>query len=314
MAKNPKITYTKTDEAPFLATHSLLPIIEAFTKSSKIDVETKDISLAARILSQFPEVLSEDQKTPDALAELGKMVKDPDANIIKLPNISASVPQLLNAIKELQAKGYNLPNYPFEPETEEEKTIQAKYDKVKGSAVNPVLREGNSDRRAPTAVKNFAKKHPYKVREWEKNSKTRVASMTADDFHHNEKSITMEKAGAVNIKFTDKAGNSKLLKENLELLEGEVLDGTFLSKKALKSFLDQQIAAAKKEDVLFSLHMKATMMKVSDPKIFGHAVEVYFKEVYEKYAEELKSVGADATSGLGSVLESIKELPEEKYT
>jgi len=313
MAKNPKITYTKTDEAPFLATHSLLPIIEAFTKSSKIDVETKDISLAARILSQFPEVLSEDQKTPDALAELGKMVKDPDANIIKLPNISASVPQLLNAIKELQAKGYNLPNYPFEPETEEEKTIQAKYDKVKGSAVNPVLREGNSDRRAPTAVKNFAKKHPYNVREWEKNSKTRVASMTADDFHHNEKSITMEKAGAVNIKFTDKNGNSKLLKENLELLEGEVLDGTFMSKKALKDFLANQIEEAKKEDVLFSLHMKATMMKVSDPKIFGHAVEVYFKEVYEKYAEELKTVGADATSGLGSVLEAIKELPEEKY-
>src|SRR5690625_4653018 len=184
MAKNPKITYTITDEAPFLATHSLLPIIEAFTHSSGIDIETKDISLAARILSQFPEVLTDDQKTPDALAELGEMVKDPDANIIKLPNISASVPQLLNAIKELQAKGYKLPDYSFEPKTEAEKEIQAKYDKVKGSAVNPVIREGNSDRRAPTAVKNFAKKHPYKVREWEKNSKTRVASMTADDFHH----------------------------------------------------------------------------------------------------------------------------------
>lgn len=313
MAKNPKITYTKTDEAPYLATHSFLPIIEAYTKSSNIEIETKDISLAARILSQFPDVLTDEQKTPDALAELGEMVKDPDANIIKLPNISASVPQLLNAIKELQSKGYKLPDYPAEANTEEEKSIQARYDKVKGSAVNPVLREGNSDRRAPSAVKNIAKKHPYKVKDWEKNSKTRVATMNADDFHHNEKSITMEKAGAVNIKFTDKNGNSKLLKENLELLEGEVLDGTFISKKALKSFLADQIEAAKKEDVLFSLHMKATMMKVSDPKIFGHAVEVYFKDVYEKYANELNSVGADATSGLGSVLEAIKNLPEDKY-
>lgn len=313
MSKNPKITYTKTDEAPYLATHSLLPIIKAYTKSSNIEVETKDISLAARILSQFPEVLTDEQKTSDALAELGEMVKDPNANIIKLPNISASVPQLLAAIKELQGKGYKLPDYPFEPETDEEKAVRAKYDKVKGSAVNPVLREGNSDRRAPSAVKNMAKKHPYKVRDWEQNSKTKVASMIQDDFHHNEKSITMEKAGAVDIKFTDQSGNSTLLKENLELLEGEVLDATYMSKKTLKNFLGEQIKVAQKEDVLFSLHMKATMMKVSDPKIFGHAVEVYFKEVYDKYSEELKSVGADATSGLGSVLESIKELPEDKH-
>jgi len=313
MAKNPKITYTITDEAPFLATHSLLPIIEAFTHSSGIDIETKDISLAARILSQFPNVLTDEQRTPDALAELGEMVKDPHANIIKLPNISASLPQLLAAIKELQSKGFNIPDYPTEPETEEEKAVHAQYAKVMGSAVNPVLREGNSDRRAPNAVKNIAKKHPYKVREWTQDSKTRVATMQADDFYHNEKSITMEKAGAVNIKFTDKQGNSTLLKENLQLLEGEVLDATFMSKKALKSFLAEQIEEAKREDVLFSLHMKATMMKVSDPKIFGHAVEVYFREVYNQFREDLKSVGADATSGLGSVLNAIKNLPEEKY-
>ncbi len=313
MAKNPKITYTITDEAPFLATHSLLPIIEAYIKSSNIEMETKDISLAARIISQFPELLSEEQKTPDALAELGEMVKDSEANIIKLPNISASMPQLLAAIKELQAAGYPLPDYPAEPKTEEEKAVQAKYAKVMGSAVNPVLREGNSDRRAPQAVKNMAKKHPYKVREWAKDSKTRVAYMKGNDFFHNEQSITMEEAGNVHIKFTDNNGNSKLLKENLSLEKGEVLDSTFISKKALRTFLADQIEAAKKEDVLFSLHMKATMMKVSDPKIFGHAVEVYFKDVYKKYAEELKSVGADATSGLGSVLESIKDLPKDKY-
>lgn len=313
MAQNPKITYTKTDEAPYLATHSLLPIIKAFTQSSNIDIETKDISLAARILSQFPEVLTDEQKTPDALAELGEMVKDPDANIIKLPNISASVPQLLNAIKELQSKGYKLPDYPAEAKTAEEKAIQAKYDKVKGSAVNPVLREGNSDRRAPSAVKNIAKKHPYKVREWSKDSKTRVSYMKQNDFFHNEKSITMEEAGKVNIRFTDKNGNSKLLKENLALEKAEVLDATFISKKALKEFLADQIEAAKKDNVLFSLHLKATMMKVSDPKIFGHAVEVYFKDVYEKYAAELKSVGADATSGLGAVLNAIKDLPKDKY-
>lgn len=313
MSKNPKITYTITDEAPFLATHSFLPMVKAFTQSSGIEVETKDISLAGRILALFPEYLNDDQKTADALGELGEMVKQEEANIIKLPNISASVPQLTTAVKELQGKGYKIPDYPFEPETEEEKEVRKRYDKVKGSAVNPVLREGNSDRRAPQAVKNMAQKHPYKVRAWSENSKTRVATMQADDFHHNEKSITMDKAGAVNIKFTDTNGNSKLLKEDLSLLKGEVLDGTFISKKALKEFLAKQFAAAKEEDVLLSLHMKATMMKVSDPRIFGHAVEVYFKDVFDRYGEELKSVSADPTSGFGAVLESIKELPEGKY-
>lgn len=313
MQDQTKITYTKTDEAPYLATHSLLPIIEAFTISSRIIFETKDISLAARILSQFPEVLDDQQQEEDALAQLGELVKRPEANIIKLPNISASLPQLMKAIKELQEKGYPLPDYPLEPRDDTERRIRARYDKVKGSAVNPVIREGNSDRRAPQAVKKFAMKNPYKVRPWNTPSKTRVASMAADDFHHNEKSITREKAGKVHLKFTAKDGASKLLKEDLALLKGEVLDATYLSVNALESFLEKQIAAAKADDILFSLHLKATMMKVSDPKIFGHAVEVYFKKVYEQYGEELKAVGADATSGFGSVLESIKELPEEKY-
>lgn len=313
MSENPKISYTKTDEAPALATHSFLPMVKAFTQSSNIDVETKDISLAARILSQFPEVLTDAQKTPDALAELGELVKQPEANLIKLPNISASIPQMTAAIKELQDKGYPLPDYPFTPQNEEETAVKAKYDTVKGSAVNPVIREGNSDRRAPQAVKNFVKKHPHHMGEWSSDSKTNVASMDADDFHHNEKSITVDKACTVQIKFTDESGESKLLKEGLELLEGEVIDATFLSKKALQSFLAIQIARAKEEGVLFSVHMKATMMKVSDPIIFGYVVEEYFKDVFETYADELKACGADPRSGLGAVLESIKKLPEEKH-
>ncbi len=313
MAENLKITYTKTDEAPYLATHSLLPIIEAYTKSSGIEIDTKDISLAARIISQFPEVLTDEQRQEDALAHLSEMVKQPEANIIKLPNISASLPQLTTTIKELQGKGYALPDYPFDPQDATQKAIQARYDKVKGSAVNPVIREGNSDRRAPKAVKNFAKKNPYRVQAWESNSKTRVATMTADDFHHNERSITMKEAGKVNIRFTNEQGEVHLLKEDLALLKGEVLDATFLSKRALVAFIETQIAEAKKEDVLFSLHMKATMMKVSDPKIFGEVVKVYFKDVFQKYEQELKSVGADPTSGFGSVLESIKALPSGKY-
>lgn len=313
MAENLKITYTKTDEAPYLATHSLLPIIEAYTKSSGIEIDTKDISLAARIISQFPEVLTDEQRQEDALAQLSEMVKQPEANIIKLPNISASLPQLTTTIKELQGKGYALPDYPFDPQDATQKAIQARYDKVKGSAVNPVIREGNSDRRAPKAVKNFAKKNPYRVQAWESNSKTRVATMTADDFHHNERSITMKEAGKVNIRFTNEQGEVHLLKEDLALLKGEVLDATFLSKRALVAFIETQIAEAKKEDVLFSLHMKATMMKVSDPKIFGEVVKVYFKDVFQKYEQELKSVGADPTSGFGSVLESIKALPSGKY-
>ena len=312
MAEQPRIIYTKTDEAPFLATHSLLPIIESFTASSGINVETKDISLAARILAVFPEILTEDQKVADALAELGELAKTPEANIIKLPNISASIPQLKAAIKELQAKGYNLPNYPDEPKTEEEKAIQTKYDKVKGSAVNPVLREGNSDRRAPQAVKNYAKKNPHRMGEWSSDSKSHVSTMDADDFCSNEKSLTIEKEGDVKIQLKTKDGETKVLKEKTHVLKGEVIDGTFMSKKALVKFLKEQIADAKDKGVLFSLHMKATMMKVSDPIIFGHAVKVFFEDVFEKYGTELKEAGADPNSGLGDVLSAIEKLPADK--
>ena len=312
MAEQPRIIYTKTDEAPFLATHSLLPIIESFTASSGINVETKDISLAGRILAVFPEILTEDQKVADALAELGELAKTPEANIIKLPNISASIPQLKAAIKELQAKGYNLPNYPDEPKTEEEKAIQTKYDKVKGSAVNPVLREGNSDRRAPQAVKNYAKKNPHRMGEWSSDSKSHVSTMEADDFCSNEKSLTIEKEGDVKIQLKTKDGETKVLKEKTHVLKGEVIDGTFMSKKALVKFLKEQIADAKDKGVLFSLHMKATMMKVSDPIIFGHAVKVFFEDVFEKYGTELKEAGADPNSGLGDVLSAIEKLPADK--
>lgn len=312
MAEQPRIIYTKTDEAPFLATHSLLPIIESFTASSGINVETKDISLAGRILAVFPEILTEDQKVADALAELGELAKTPEANIIKLPNISASIPQLKAAIKELQAKGYNLPNYPDEPKTEEEKAIQTKYDKVKGSAVNPVLREGNSDRRAPQAVKNYAKKNPHRMGEWSSDSKSHVSTMDADDFCSNEKSLTIEKEGDVKIQLKTKDGETKVLKEKTHVLKGEVIDGTFMSKKALVKFLKEQIADAKDKGVLFSLHMKATMMKVSDPIIFGHAVKVFFEDVFEKYGTELKEAGADPNSGLGDVLSAIEKLPADK--
>ncbi len=312
MSHHARIIYTKTDEAPYLATHSLLPMIEAITESADVAFETKDISLAARVLAVFPEVLNEDQQVPDALSELGKLVQQPEANVIKLPNISASIPQLKRAIKELQQKGYALPDYPDEPQNAEEKATKAKYDSVKGSAVNPVLRQGNSDRRAPKAVKNFAQKHPYKVKEWDKNSKTAVATMTEGDFRHNEKSVTVEKAGAINIQFTGNNGDSKLLKEKLELTDGEVIDASVFSKKALIRFLDEQIAKAKTSGVLFSVHMKATMMKVSDPIIFGHVVKRFFKDVFEKYSEELKTCGADPNSGLGAVLSAINELPEEQ--
>ncbi|MBW2961480.1 NADP-dependent isocitrate dehydrogenase [Mesonia aestuariivivens] len=314
MAEQPRIIYTKTDEAPFLATHSLLPIIEAYTKSSGIHVETKDISLAARILAVFPEVLNEDQKVADALAELGELAKSPEANIIKLPNISASIPQLKAAIKELQSKGYKLPNYPDEPATEEESVTKKKYDSVKGSAVNPVLREGNSDRRAPKAVKNYAKKNPHRMGDWSKDSKSHVSTMKSGDFFANEKSVTIEKEGDVKIQLVGKDGNTSVLKEKTHVLEGEVIDGTFMSTKALVKFLKEQIAEAKEQGVLFSLHMKATMMKVSDPIIFGRAVEVFFADVFEKYAKELKEVGADATSGLGAVLNAIDHLPADKKT
>ncbi|MCF6296129.1 MAG: NADP-dependent isocitrate dehydrogenase [Flavobacteriaceae bacterium] len=307
-----KIIYTKTDEAPALATYSFLPIVKAFTKTSGVNIETKDISLAGRILANFPDFLTEDQKVVDALSELGKLVKKPEANIIKLPNISASIPQLTATIKELQSKGYNLPNYPDKPENDSEKEIKSRYDKIKGSAVNPVLREGNSDRRAPKAVKNYAKKNPHPMGEWSADSKTHVATMSHGDFFHNEKSVTLSNATNVKIEHIDVNGNKTVLKENLSLLSGEIIDVSVLSKRALLTFLKEQIIDAKEKNVLFSLHLKATMMKVSDPIIFGHAVRVYFTNIFEKYADILDELGVDVNNGFGNLLSKIQELPETK--
>lgn len=309
---NPKIYYTLTDEAPALATQSWLPIVQSFTKSSGIDVTTKDISLAGRIIAVFPEFLKEEQRISDALSQLGELAKTPDANIIKLPNISASVPQLKAAIKELQEKGYALPNYPEEPQTEEENKIRARYDKIKGSAVNPVLREGNSDRRAPKAVKNFAKKNPHKMGSWISNSKTHVATMKDGDFKNNEKSHTVVKATNASIVFTNIQGKTTILKDNLALQAGEIIDGTFMSKKKLLAFLEEQVQEAKTQNVLFSLHMKATMMKVSDPIIFGHAVRVFFKPVLEKHAATLEEIGVDLNNGFGNLLNKLKQLNASK--
>jgi isocitrate dehydrogenase len=307
-----KIIYTKTDEAPALATYSFYPIVESYTKAANVAMETRDISLAGRILSQFAQYLSEDQKVSDDLAELGELAKKPEANIIKLPNISASIPQLKAAIKELQEKGYKLPNYPDEPSNDEEKKIQATYDKVKGSAVNPVLREGNSDRRAPKAVKNFAKKHPHSMGKWSSDSKSHVATMEGGDFKANEKSLTLNEETDVKIEFTSKSGDKKVLKDNLHLLKGEVIDASLMSKNALLKFLREQVKDAKEKGVLFSLHMKATMMKVSDPIIFGHAVKVFFEDVFNEYGEDIKNAGGDPNSGLGDVLNAIEKLPADK--
>ena len=302
------IVYTHTDEAPALATYSLLPIIQAFGKTADIEFVTSDISLAGRILAAFPEYLTEEQRIPDALAELAELVTKPEANIIKLPNISASVPQLLAAIKELQAQGYALPDYPTNPQTDEEKDIQSRYDKIKGSAVNPVLREGNSDRRAPKAVKNFAKKHPHSMGAWPSDSKTHVSTMSGNDFFANEKSVTVPNATTVSIVFTDKDGNSKELRKPLALKAGEILDATFMSKNALVKFLDEQVKDAKDKGVLYSLHMKATMMKVSDPIIFGHAVKSFFKPVFDKYGEELDKIGVNVNNGFGDLLAKLDKL------
>jgi isocitrate dehydrogenase len=314
MTKAAKIIYTKTDEAPALATYSLLPIVKAFTGPSNILIETRDISLAARILAKFPEYLTENQRVNDALTELGELAKQPEANIIKLPNISASIPQLNEAIEELQAKGYNIPNYPEEPKTEEEKLAKAKYDKIKGSAVNPVLREGNSDRRAPKAVKNYAKKHPHSMGAWSADSKSHVATMDHGDFMHNEKSVTIKEAGSINIVLNDSKGNKTILKENLPLLEGEIIDATVMSKKALLSFLENQVNDAKDKGVLFSLHMKATMMKVSDPIIFGHAVRVFFKKLFQKYESDFDAIGVDVNNGFGDLVGKLDELSADKRT
>ncbi len=312
MSHTPKIIYTKTDEAPALATRSLLPIIEAFTGSAGVAVETRDISVAARILSQFPERLSESQRVSDDLAELGELAKKPEANIIKLPNISASEPQLQEAIAELQAKGYNLPDYPKNPQTDEEKEIKAKYDKVKGSAVNPVLREGNSDRRAPKAVKEYARKHPHRMGAWSSDSKTHVASMDHGDFYGSEKSVTLSGASKAKIEFVGEDGSVKVLKDFMPLLDGEVIDSSVLSIAELDKFLAEQKKDAKEKGVLFSVHLKATMMKISDPIIFGHVVKVFFKDVFEKHAEALKEAGANPNNGLADVMSKIQSLPADK--
>lgn len=312
MTKTAKIVYTKTDEAPALATRSFLPIVQSFTKSSGITLETKDISLAARILAVFPDYLTDEQKVPNALEELGELAKKPEANIIKLPNISASIPQLTDAIEELQSKGYKLPDYPEDPKSDTEKEIKSRYDKVKGSAVNPVLREGNSDRRAPKAVKNYAKNNPHSMGAWSSDSKTHVATMSEGDFAHNEKSVTIDNATTVKIVHTDSDGNQTVLKDNLVLQAKEIVDATVMNKKALLSFLEREIKDAKSQDVLMSLHMKATMMKVSDPIIFGHAVRTYFKPVFEKHAATFEDIGVDVNNGFGNLLDNLEELPQAK--
>jgi len=312
MSKIAKIIYTKTDEAPALATRSFLPIVKAFTKSSNIEIETKDISLASRILANFSSYLTDDQKVEDALTVLGELANTPEANIIKLPNISASVPQLKDAIEELQALGYALPNYPEEIKTTEDKAVSALYNKVKGSAVNPVLREGNSDRRAPKAIKNYARKNPHSMGAWSAGSKTHVATMTEGDFAHNEKSITVAKATNVSIQHIANDGTITTLKDNLSLIDGEIIDTTVLSKKALLTFLDKEFTDANEQGILLSLHMKATMMKVSDPIIFGHAVKTYFKELFEKHGKVFEEIGVDVNNGFGNLLSNLDKVSDEK--
>ena len=307
-----KIIYTKTDEAPFLATHSLLPIVERFVAKAGIEIETKDISLAARVLAVFPEYLNENQRVSDALAELGEIVNTPEANIIKLPNISASVPQLTATIKELQNKGYAIPNYPEAPTNDEEKNIKARYDKVKGSAVNPVLREGNSDRRAPGAVKNYAKINPHSMGAWSADSKSHVATMAGGDFHHNEKSTCIASATNVKIELFANDGSITTLKEKVSLLDNEIIDATVMSKKALLAFLESEIKDAKEQEVLLSLHMKATMMKVSDPIIFGHAVSVFFKDLIAKHQDTFDELGVDFRNGFGNLIDKLPSLAADK--
>ena len=307
-----KIIYTETDEAPALATYSLLPIVQAFTHSAGVDVETRDISLSGRILANFPEFLEKEQRVPDALAELGTLASQPEANIIKLPNISASLPQLREAIKELRSLGFDVPLYPTDPATDEDRDVQARYDRIKGSAVNPVLREGNSDRRAPSSVKEYARNNPHDMGEWSKDSKSAVAHMDHGDFYGSEKSMTLNTVQTVNIEFTDAQGNTKALKEGLKLLEGEVIDTSVLDVKALREFLAKAIAEAKEKDILLSVHLKATMMKVSDPIIFGHAVTVFFAPVFEKYAETFERLGVDVNNGFADVYAKIETLPADE--
>ncbi len=305
-----KIIYTHTDEAPALATYSLLPIVEAYAAAAGVSVETRDISLSGRILAQFADRLPEDQRIDDALAELGELATKPEANIIKLPNISASIPQLKAAIAELQEHGYDLPAYPDEPKTDEEKDVRARYDKVKGSAVNPVLREGNSDRRAPASVKQYARKHPHSMGAWSADSRTNVAHMTADDFRSNEKSAVIAKEGSLRIELAGDDGSTTVLRESVPVLAGEIVDGTVMRVAALREFLTEQIARAKADDVLFSVHLKATMMKVSDPIIFGHVVRVFFPDLFAKYGDTLAAAGVSPNDGLGAILKGVESLPE----
>ncbi|NII73434.1 isocitrate dehydrogenase [Dyella sp. SG562] len=312
MSNTPKIIYTLTDEAPFLATQSLLPIVKAFAGSAGIAVETRDISLAGRILAQFPDLLKPEQKIADDLAELGQLATTPDANIIKLPNISASVPQLKAAIKELQQQGYALPDYPDEPKNEQEKDAKARYDRTKGSAVNPVLREGNSDRRAPLSVKNYARKHPHKMGAWSKDSQSHVAHMDGGDFYGSEKSATVAQATSVKIEWTGKDGKSTVLKDKTAISAGEIIDAAVMSRKALAAFVDAQVADAKQQGVLFSLHLKATMMKVSDPIMFGIVVSEFYKDVLAKHADTLKQIGFDPNNGIGDLYARLNALPTDK--
>ncbi|ABO23430.1 NADP-dependent isocitrate dehydrogenase [Shewanella loihica] len=312
MNDNPTIIYTETDEAPALATLSLLPIIKHFTAAAGVGVETRDISLSGRVIANFPEFLKPEQQISDALAELGELATKPEANIIKLPNISASIPQLKACIKELQDKDYALPNYPDEPQNDAEADIKARYDKIKGSAVNPVLREGNSDRRAPTSVKNYAKKNPHSMGAWSSDSKSHVAHMEAGDFYGSEQSVTVAEPTSIDILFEGKDGSSKTLKAGLKLLAGEVIDASTMSKKALVAFMEREIEAAKAEDVLLSLHLKATMMKVSDPIMFGHAVKVFYKSLFEKHGQLFEELGVDVNNGFGDVYAKIASLPADK--
>ncbi len=311
MSTSPPIIYTWTDEAPALATHSLLPIIRSFAAAAGVPVETRDISLAGRILGAFSDRLPEEQRVADGLAELGRLVKTPEANVIKLPNISASIPQMKAAIAELQRQGYALPDYPEEPRNDEERDTQARYDRVKGSAVNPVLREGNSDRRAPKAVKEYARQNPHRMGAWPQDSKTHVSTMSTGDFYHNEKSVTVDAPTTARIEHVAADGTVRVLKDALPLLAGEIIDGTCMSRRALVAFLAEQIADAKQRGVLFSLHMKATMMKVSDPIIFGHAVRVFFADVFEKHAAQLEDLGVDVNNGFGDLLSKIASLPAD---
>ncbi|MFK7855854.1 MAG: NADP-dependent isocitrate dehydrogenase, partial [Granulosicoccus sp.] len=306
----PTVIYTLTDEAPALATYSLLPIVQAFTQAAGIEVQTRDISLAARVLCQFNDQLSAEQQTHDALAELGELAVTPEANIIKLPNISASVPQLKATIAELQAKGYAIPDFPDDPQDDAQHLARARYDKVKGSAVNPVLREGNSDRRAPLAVKNFARANPHAMGAWSSESKSHVAHMQSGDFYSNEQSVTIDDATTIRIEHVADDGSITVLKSDFAVESGEIVDSTFMSKAALMQFLDEEIKDAKEQGVLFSLHLKATMMKVSDPILFGHAVRAYFADLFQQHGELLNDAGADPTNGLGSVLTAIESLPE----